>query len=125
VPESPLDGDDIVTTKTPVAPHVIPLSPPRQPLGCAAAPVQGTHNVIDGCGDGGQVSVVDRALLDLAGELPQQIHPRQLSRPRRRDGGRSLDDLEGVRKRQREPAPWPGAGWWPNTTSGSVLVIGA
>jgi hypothetical protein len=38
--------------------------------GCATAPVYAPHDVVEGCGDGGQVPVVDRALLDLDGELP-------------------------------------------------------
>jgi hypothetical protein len=76
--------------------------------------MQGAHDVIDGCGDGGQVPVVDRALLDLAGELPQQIHPRQLSRPRRRDGDYSLDDLDraasGSGSASLLPGPVPAGG---------------
>jgi hypothetical protein len=51
--------------------------------GCAAAPVHGKHDIVERCGDGGQVPVVDPALLDMGGELPQQVHPGELSRPRR------------------------------------------
>src|SRR5688500_1671268 len=34
----------------------------------AAAPVHGADDFVEGCGDGEQVPVVDRALLDLGGE---------------------------------------------------------
>jgi hypothetical protein len=45
--------------------------------------VHGAHDVVERCGDGGQVPVVDRTVLDLGGELPQQFDPGELSRPRR------------------------------------------
>ena len=101
-----------------MGPYVTPMSPqgpPRRcPMGCAAAPMHRAQDVVKRCGDGGQVPVVDRAVLDLDGELPQEIHPGELARRRlccwRRghDGHHSLDDLDRATSGRRGAALLPG-----------------
>ena len=76
--------------------------------------MHGAHDFLERCGDDGQVSVVDRAPLDLDGELPQEIHPGELARRRlccrRRghDGHHSLDDLDCAASGRRGAALLPG-----------------
>jgi len=45
--------------------------------------VNGADDVVQGRGDGEQVSVVHRALLDLGNELPESIYPGKLPGLRR------------------------------------------
>jgi hypothetical protein len=45
--------------------------------------VHGADDVVEGRGDGGQMPVVHRALLDLGGELPKNIDPADLPGLRR------------------------------------------
>jgi hypothetical protein len=46
--------------------------------GRLAAPVNGADAVVEGRGDEEQVTVVDRAPLELGGELSQEVHPGEL-----------------------------------------------
>src|SRR3954451_5738967 len=70
--------------------YVTPVSPPRSrrwwTQGRAAAPVDGAEDVVKRRGDREQVPVVHRALLELNGELPEDIEPAELPRRRRRSG---------------------------------------
>jgi hypothetical protein len=45
--------------------------------------VNGADDFVEGRGDGEQVPVVHRALLDLGGELPENIYPGELPGLRR------------------------------------------
>src|SRR4051795_4944868 len=54
--------------------------------GRAAAPLYGAEDVVKRRGDREEVPVVHRALLELNGELPEDIEPAELPRRRRRSG---------------------------------------
>lgn len=99
-------------------------SPHVRGSGYACAPPVGLQHRLQCSGGTGEVAVVDATVIQLAGELAEQLRPVSPGRfEEYADLHPSLDHLDrsSVGGRGTEPVPGLGAGRWPNTSWGSAL----